>query len=147
MIEKKSPKKEAGAANENAKDALNELEALQAEIQELKAKVLAGEEGALARVTKALGVTPETVKAVEAVESEPEVRMFVQTPVRVNMHVYHGHVQVKLSTARVIQQAIGDRRTRLINELTHNKYQLQELMSGGYASRLVSRETKLEGTI
>jgi hypothetical protein len=123
--------------------------ALEAELDALRIKVVAGEEAALARVSKALGVDAEGVKLREAANAakapEEEVKMFVQTPVRINGRVYHGHVQCALSVARVLHQAVGDRRQRIMNELTHNKYQLRELMGGGYAPVLVSSQIVAPG--
>lgn len=116
-------------------------EDLQAKIKELEAKVAAGEEAAMKRVCKALDINPDTIKPtnVTTKAAEPIISCYVPTPVRVNMNVYHGKVEVPASTFQVIQQALGDRRMRLLKELTGNKYVLQELVTGGYAPRLVEQ--------
>lgn len=111
-------------------------------IAELEALVRAGEERALERVTKALNLDSESIRMAEASrtsKAEPLIRMWVQTEVMVNGTKYLGDITVPLSTSRVIQQAIGDRRMRLLRELTGNNYILEELRGGGFAPRLVGQ--------
>ncbi len=122
----------------------DQREELQEEIKALKAKVAAGEEAALKRVCEALNVSKEEVEKAELTgisekPAEAIIRCFVATPVRVNMTVYHGWVDVAKSTFGVIQQAIGDRRMRLLRELTSSKYVLDELCGPAGAPRLVER--------
>lgn len=117
-----------------------------ARIAELEAKLKdidkQSEESALTRVCKAMGINEEEIKEKEKalVEENPQmVRMWVTTPVNVNGKKYEGDITVRLDTARVIQQAIGDRRMRLLRELTGNNWVLQELQNGGFAPRLISQ--------
>lgn len=131
--------KKAKAAKESNSD---RSEDLKKRIAELEAKVAAGEEAALERVCKAMGTTSKEIKETEVTEKEPEpiIECWVPTPVRVNMTIYQGKVQVPKSTFHVIQQALGDRRMRLLRELTGNNYILEELIGGqGFAPRLVGK--------
>lgn len=118
-----------------------ELSALGARIKELEAKIAGGEEAALKRVCLALNVRPEEVSAREAANPRAgmRVRCFVHFPVRINMHVYQGDVTVPYDVFQVIQQALGDRRMRLLSELTGNNYILKELAGGGFAPQLVGK--------
>ncbi len=100
----------------------DQREELQEEIKALKAKVAAGEEAALKRVCEALNVSKEEVEKAELTgisekPAEAIIRCFVATPVR----------------------AIGDRRMRLLRELTSSKYVLDELCGPAGAPRLVER--------
>lgn len=115
-------------------------EALKSRIASLEAKVKSGEEGALSRVCKAMGVEPDAVTAKEA-DKKPEVmvRCFVMTEVKINGRTYHGDVTVPHSTFEVLSQAVGDRRMRHLRELTGNNYMLKELASGGLAPHVVGK--------
>lgn len=117
-----------------------EGQSMQDRIKELEAKIAAGEEAALARVCKALGVEPEDIEKAEAPKAPKKmIRMFVRNPVNVNGTVYQGDVTVAIDTARVLQQAVGDRQNRLIREMTGNNYILEELQGGGFSPRLVGK--------
>lgn len=113
-------------------------------IAELEAKLRDSEEKALKRVCTALGVDPDEVKTAETRKptkpiSKAAIRMWVANEVNVNGIKYVGDVTVPLDTARVIMQAIGDRRQRILRELTGNNYILQELQGGGFAPKLVGQ--------
>lgn len=121
---------------------------LQARIRELEERVRAGEQAAMDRVCKALNINPNEIaekeRARKSHEPEPMCKMWVHYPVRVNMKVYIGDTTVPLSTARVIQQALGDRRQRILAESIGSVYALKEINSGQFAPRLVS-QTTIEG--
>lgn len=136
MSKKKTPETE----NEVV-DISTEQKDLHARIQELEAKILAGEQAALERVCKAMGVSTTEVTAKEAAAPKPErmIRLFVHYPVNVNGRVYKGDVTVPYPTFQVISQALGDRRTRLLRELTGNNYMLKELEAGVWAPTLVGK--------
>ena len=67
-----------------------------------------------------MDLDPKEVEEKEAAKpkEQPMVRCFVHYPVRINDRVYQGHVTVPYDTFGVIQQALGDRRQRLLRELT-----------------------------
>ena len=98
-------------------------------IAELEAKVRDGEEASLSRVCKAMGIDPSSIKAAEAAKAakpkEAMISMFVHYPVNVNGTIYRGQVTVPYGTFQVISQALGDRRMRILRELTGNNYILQ----------------------
>lgn len=126
--------------------AITEMEASEKDkrIADLEAKLRGLEEKALERVCAAMGLDATDIKTAEGrrpakAVKEPRVRMFVQNEVNINGEKYIGDITVPLSTSRVIQQAIGDRRMRLLRELTGNNYILQELAGGGFAPRLVGQ--------
>lgn len=138
---KKPVKKPAAKVDFSAK-----IKELEAKLAAQEAKLAAGEEAALARVCKAMDLEPSEVKSKEDAKpvKEDMVRCFVHYPVRINSNVYVGHVTVPYSTFRVIQQALGDRRQRLLRELTGSNYILRELETGGYAPHKVG-EVGMEG--
>lgn len=119
------------------KEATNED--LQARIKELEAKNREGEEAVLERVCKAMGVGAAEVKAKEAAKPDERIiELFVHYPVNVNGTVYQGKVRVSYDTFRVISQSLGNRKDRILKELTGNNYVLQEIQGVGYAPKLVS---------
>lgn len=113
----------------------------QKRIKELEDLIRNSEEQALERVCKAMGIDPNDIKKAEVKKTERSqmVRMFVHYPVRVNSNIYQGDVTIPLDTSRVIQQALGDRRMRLLRELTGNNYILKELQGGGWAPQLIGQ--------
>jgi hypothetical protein len=111
-----------------------------AENEALKAKVVAGEEGALNRVAAALGTSSAKVVAAEtAKKPEPMIPMFVSQEMNINGRIYRGHVTVPLSVAGVIRSHIGNRQQRILKELTTDKFQLAAL-NGGFAPHRLSGE-------
>jgi hypothetical protein len=106
------------------------------EIEELKAKVMAGENAALDRVCKAMNIDPESLKTQEP-KKEDIIRLDVNHPVYINGKEFFGTVEVPKSVAEVIQQALGDRRSRILRELTGTNYKIESIAGGGFAGRKV----------
>lgn len=113
--------------------------AVLAKIAELEAKVAAGEEAALQRVCKAMGIDPKAIEAAKPAKPEPQITCFVGTPVHINGNQYLGKVTVPYGVFEMLQEMLGKRRQRLLRELTGNNYILKELQSGGMAPVLVGQ--------
>lgn len=113
---------------------------LQTELDAANAKVAEGEEAALKRVCEALKIDPKDLEAKDVVPvKEDQIQCFVSYPVNINGTVYRGKVTVSKSTFEVLQQAMGDRKMRLLRETVGSNYQLQAILEGGFAPKLVGQ--------
>ena len=109
---------------------------------QVKALTVEAEEHALARVCAAMGIDPKRLKEKESEKPKQMIEMHVQTEVLVNGKRYVGRVVVDYELSKVLGQAIGDRRMRLLRELTGSKYIIDELSNGTPAPRLVEQTTE-----
>lgn len=139
-MSKKADKEVAGSVASKAVDIVGEQHkdqaALEAKIKELEAKVAQGEEGALARVCAAMDLEVPEVKAKEP-KKEMMIRVDVTYPVNINGRRYLGIEEVPYSVFQVISQALGDRKQRILRELTGNNYILRDIQGGGQAPQIV----------
>lgn len=121
-------------------DIQSKLEAAQKELADLKAKLAEGDEAALRRVSKSLGVDADEVlkKETTAVDTLVEIDLGVHQ-VYLNGTTYYGKRTVSLATARVIQQAIGDRRMRLLREKFGKDHLVEEVAGRGLTVREIGR--------
>lgn len=120
---------------------VQELEKQKAELQALLAE---GDEGALKRVAKYAGVDPEAIVSKETTPVEELVEVEMGThEVRINGEVFRGKVTVARSVAQVLNQAIGDRRMRLLRELTGSDHLVETLAGGAVRSRVVGQINEL----
>lgn len=129
-------------AKEDSKkqDKTPSIEDLQKQIEDLKAKLVEGEEGALKRVAKHMGVDPSEVadKETTPVDDLVEVDMASHI-VPINGTTYRGVVQVPRAVAQVIHQAIGDKRMRLLREMTGKDYVMEEVAGGRLRAKVVGQ--------
>lgn len=109
-----------------------EVLALEKKVAELEAKVIGGEEAAMSRVCRALNVDPEMIRDEKPKVKERMIRCEVPMMVNINGTKYIGIVEVPESVYQVIAQAVGDRRNRLLRELTADKVILHAIGGGEF---------------
>ena len=124
---------------QDSQDLKDRIAKLEADLKEKEARLAEGEEGAMKRVCAALDIDVKDVAPKDVKKKEPEmiVECFVNTPVRINQTIYQGLVKVPHSVFCVLSQAMGDRRMRILRELTGNNYLIQELAGGGRVAKVV----------
>lgn len=114
------------------------IEELKKKLSELEDLVASSDEEKLKRVCRAMKVdyqdivTKETTPVATMVEMDMGVHQ-----VTINGTVYRGKTTVNVETARVLQQAIGDRRMRLLKEMIGKDYMIEMLQDGTSNVRIV----------
>lgn len=120
-----------------------EVEALKNELEELKAKVAAGDEESLKRVCKAMNVSYDEVveKEVASKGREEDLIEFDIGRHRVNINgtIYTGKIRCAASVKEVIDQAVGDTRMRHMREKFGNDYQIAAVAGTVTAPKIVGR--------
>lgn len=118
-------------------------EALKKELEELKAKVAAGEEESLKRVCKAMNVSYEDVAKNEEIAKSREEDLIEfdigRHRVNINGKVFTGKCRCSASVKEVIDQAVGDTRMRHMREKFGNDYEINAVAGMASAPRIVGR--------
>jgi phage gpG-like protein len=116
------------------------LEQLEKEKADMQAKLVEGEEAALRRVAKAMKVDADEILEREKKPVDQLVEVDLgRHRVNINGQVYTGQMTVSRSTAQVLQQAVGDKRMRLLREKFGKDHLVEEVVGMGLRSRVIGQ--------